>query len=232
MAGTSTLTSTIPYADKVGAASWEGRHVHDVAQFKSYVREAVHPRVADAGESFEPDLRGLATTGMATEAARRRLQGVLGTGGAANVSDEQLRFVANGLELWAFEQIEVENSEPLRVASAAAFQVARSVPRDTSPLEAAESLVRLGVLGDRGADVRRLLIEEGIPSLPFDAVDWGTRVWGNILDVWLRLLRKSGWNDLDAVQERVAMLRAEQRSIEPGFLAEAEQRNDTSKPGC
>lgn len=164
------------------------------------------------------------------EAARRRLQGVLGKGGTANFSDEQLRFVANGLELWAFEQLEVENSEPLRVASAAAFQVARSVPRDTSPLEAAESLVRLGclgVLGDRGADVRRLLIEEDIPSLPFDAVDWGTRVWGSILDVWLRLLRMSGWNDLDAVQERVAKLRSEQRSVEPSFLAEAEQRNDT-----
>lgn len=76
MAGTSTLTSTIPYANKVGAASWEGRHVHDVVQFMSYVREVVQPRVADAGESFEPDLRGLATTGMATEFVARLLKSV------------------------------------------------------------------------------------------------------------------------------------------------------------
>jgi hypothetical protein len=73
---------------------------------------------------------------------------------------------------------------------------------------------------------RRLLIEEGIPQLPLTADDWGTRVWASVLDIWLRLFRKDGWSDLDAVQQRVANLRAEQRSHEPRFLAEAETRKD------
>ena len=84
----------------------------------------------------------------------------------------------------------------------------------------------LGVLGDRGADVRRLLIEKDLPQLPLDSEDWGIRVWACILDIWLRLFRKHGWGDLDLVQQRVAELRTDQREQEPGFLAQAEERRD------
>ena len=97
------------------------------------------------------------------------------------------------------------------------------------PTETAQSLVRLGclgVLGDRGADVKRLLVANGWPALPVDADDWGQRVWSTILDVWLRLFRKQGWDDLDAVQGQVADLRASQRDYEPRFLHDAEQRQD------
>lgn len=163
------------------------------------------------------------------EAGRRRLRSALGVDEAAKLSDEQLRFVANGLELRAFELLEAESSEALQIASAEAFQVGRALPRTTVSTEAADALVRLcclGVLGDRGVDVRRLLIDEGFPSLPIDAPDWGTRVWASILDIWLRVFRKSGWDDLDAIQRRVADLRSEQRILEPKFLAEAEQRKD------
>ena len=78
----------------------------------------------------------------------------------------------------------------------------------------------------RGADVKRLLGANGWPALLLDTDDWGRRAWSVILDVWLRLLRKQGWGDLDAVQARVADLRASQRDYEPGFLHEAEQRRD------
>jgi hypothetical protein len=64
------------------------------------------------------------------------------------------------------------------------------------------------------------------PVLPLDATDWGTRVSASILDIWLRLFRKQGWDDLDAVQQRVASLRADQRAHEPTFLARAEERKD------
>lgn len=163
------------------------------------------------------------------EAGRRRLRKALGVEGAAAFSDHQLRFVANGLELRVFELLDGDNAEVLQAAATEAFQVARSLACPEAPIEAAEWLVRLGalgVLGDRGADVRRLLIEEDLPQLPLNSDDWGIRVWACILDIWLRLFRKQGWGDMDQVQQRVAALRADQREHEPTFLAQAEERRD------
>ena len=166
---------------------------------------------------------------VTAEASRRRLHGALGVSGAQDFTDDQLRFVANGLELRVFELLDDEGPDALRTASAAAFQVARVLPRESGPFETAEALVRLGcmgVLGDRGSDVRRLLIEQGLPELPLEVGDWGEQVWANILDVWLRLLRKDGWSDLNAVQQRVVALRSKQRDYEPQFLQQAEERRD------
>jgi superfamily II DNA/RNA helicase len=164
------------------------------------------------------------------EAGRRRLRDALAVNGPAQITDEQQQFVTNGLELRAFALLESDNVDALRAASLEAFQIARTVPVGDVPVDAAEALVRLGCLGilaDRGADVRRLFIDKGLPVLPLDAPEWGVRVWASILDVWLRLLRKKGWEDLDAVQQRIAILRSEQRSLEPAFLAAAEDRRDT-----
>lgn len=163
------------------------------------------------------------------EAGRRRIQDTLGIRERAAIDDEQLRFVADALELRVFDLLDNNDTAELRAASAEAFQVMRALPRATESIEAAEGLVRLaclGVLGDRSADVKRLLDANGLPSLPLDADDWGIRVWANILEIWLRLFYKCGWNDLDAVQKSVAALRVDQRSYEPSFLAEAEERED------
>ena len=169
-------------------------------------------------------------SGAETEAARRRLRRALGIGGELEVSDEQLRFIVNGLELRVLDFLEGTDSERLCAAAAQAFQVGRVLPHEGLPIEVGQSWVRLGclgVLGDRGADFRRLLLEQGIPDLPTDDTDWGVRVWATILDVWLRLFRKDGWSDLDEVQQRVVALRSEQRTHEPSFLAAAEERKDT-----
>ena len=163
------------------------------------------------------------------EAGHRRLRDALGIGGTGRFDDDHLRFVANALELRLTVLLDDGDPEDLRAAAAEAFQVARVLPHEGTPTETAQSLVRLGclgVLGERGAAVKRLLVANGWPALPLDADDWGRRAWSAILDVWLRLLRKQGWDDLDAVQAQVAALRASQRDYEPGFLHEAEQRQD------
>jgi superfamily II DNA/RNA helicase len=181
-------------------------------------------------ESWIFDALGVEKVRVATEeAGRRRLRGALGLGGPARHIDEQQQWVANGLELRAFALLESDDGDALRAAALEAFQVARTVPRGEAPIDAAEALVRLGCLGilaDRGADVRRLLSAEGWPELPLEAPEWGVRVWASLLEIWLRLLRKRGWEDLDAVQQRIAALRSEQRSLEPEFLAAAEERRD------
>ena len=163
------------------------------------------------------------------EGARRRLHRALGIDGTTEVSDEQIRFIANGLELRLFDLLEGADPGGLCAAADQAFQVARVLPQEGSPIEIAQSLVRLGCLGalaDRGADFRRLLIDYGLPVLPIEDTDWGIRVWAAILDMWLRLFRKDGWSDLDAVQQRAVALRSEQRDHEPQFLAAAEERKD------
>lgn len=73
---TATLASTIRYSDKAGSVSWEGRHVADVKRFGSFLRDVVRPRIVDGESSFEPDVLGLATTGMATEFVARLLTAV------------------------------------------------------------------------------------------------------------------------------------------------------------
>lgn len=165
-----------------------------------------------------------------TEAARRRLQKTLKLNESKQLSDDQLRFIANGLEIRVFDLLDDGNPEELCSAAAEVFQVARVLPLTDKPLEAAAELVRLGclgVLGERGADVRRFLLDTDLPVLPIAAPDWGVRVWATILDVWLHLLRKKGWEDLDTVQGRVASMRSEQSNFEPQFLSKAEEHKDT-----
>lgn len=112
-----------------------------------------------------------------------------------------------------------------RQAAADAFRLARMLPLPTEPMAAGAHLLRasvLAVLGDRGADAARWLrtLDEAghWPTLPLDALNWGERCRATITDVWLRLVRKRGWSDRDAVLERVAVLRSTQEEFERDYL--------------
>lgn len=162
------------------------------------------------------------------ESSRRRLHTALAVEGRSEVRDEELRFVAHALELRAFSLLDGEDAEALRDAAMQSFQIARTLPVNTETEAGATELLRvacLGVLGDRGADVRRILNGIVVGALTPDA-SWGTRVAWTIVEAWLRLLRKQGWDDLDGVQGAVAQLRADQREGEATFLAEAERSQD------
>lgn len=164
-----------------------------------------------------------------TEASRRTLTNALSSPPQAT-DDQELQFVTHALELQLFDALEDERRvDELRAVAAETFRIARTLEWPRAPLAAAQWLVRLGciaVLGDRSADFRRLVTERELPALPPDSADWGVRVWSSVLDMWLRLLRKKGWDDLDAVQERIVAIREAQQSIEPAFLQEAETRKN------
>ncbi len=164
-----------------------------------------------------------------TEASRRRLSAALNAPSQAP-GDRELQFVANAFELELFDALDDEQRAlQLRSIAAETFQIARTLAWPDEPIAAAQWLVRLGclaVIGDRSADFRRNVMERHLPALPLDSPDWGVRVWSSVLDVWLRLLRKQGWDDLDAVQERVVALRQAQLQVEPAFLEAAEARQD------
>ena len=165
-----------------------------------------------------------------TNATRRRLENALGISDIAEASDDDLRFVVNALELEVFDYLEDEDQvEALRLTAADAFQIARTLPWPDDTITASEWIVRIGclaVLGDRSPDFSRILKQERLPDLPVESGDWGIRVWASILDVWTRLLRKQGWDDLDGVQHRIAAIRATQHDIEPEYLKSAKEQSD------
>lgn len=113
----------------------------------------------------------------------------------------------------------------MRQAAEDAFRLLRVLPLPEAPMGAATQLLRasaLAVIGDRGADAARWLRElEGdqtSPALPLDSADWGERCRAVLTDIWLRLVRKKGWSDRDAVLERVAALRDAQQTFERDYL--------------
>jgi hypothetical protein len=140
---------------------------------------------------------------------------------------ELIRRTAAALELvvldLGLEEItgDEERQKTLKLSAADAFRLLRVLPRPDEPMEAAMLLLRAGalaVLGDKGPDAARWLREEGWPALPLDSQDWSERTWATILDIWLRLIRKRGWADRDAVLTGIARLRESQALFERDYL--------------
>lgn len=120
---------------------------------------------------------------------------------------------------------EPERLELSRQAAAEAFRLLRMLPLPAEPMAAGTHLLRasvLAVLGDRGADAARWLrtLDEAgqWPALPLSARNWGERCRATITEVWLRLVRKKGWSDRDAVLEHVEALRSAQAEFERDYL--------------
>ncbi len=114
-------------------------------------------------------------------------------------------------------------SDMLRSACGDAFYLLRALPRSSDPDVSRKTSIRLscyGILGDRSADVRRWLREQGLPQLPDEHDLWPKRVFATVADSFLRIARKDGWTDLHEVARGIATLRELQAQFEGGFLSE------------
>lgn len=156
-----------------------------------------------------------------TEASRRLLNLALGKT-AKKEYESSLRFMADSMELAVIDLIDDETRlDDMRVVSARAFQLLRVISPSEDVLETGKMYLRLaclGVLGERGTDVARLLKDSPWPKLPLDSPSWGDRTLAIVLDVWLRLIRKDGWADLDEVQKQIVALRQQQSDFEATYL--------------
>jgi len=135
---------------------------------------------------------------------------------------EALEMATLDLILERFEEDE-EKSNALKQCAADAFRLYRILPGNNNPIADGIQLLRmsaLAVLGDMGSDAARLLHEIDWPQLPVESSDWHDRTWAVILEVWLRLIRKQGWTDRDAVLESIAALRNAQQEFEEQHLKE------------
>jgi len=109
--------------------------------------------------------------------------------------------------------------DDLRSAAADAFKFWKHIPI-TDDVTSTRTVLRaacLAVLGERGADARRWLTDWPQAGLTSD--DWRTRTWSTIADIWLRLIRKKGWEDRDLVLQRINALRSAQADFEAQHLA-------------
>lgn len=148
-----------------------------------------------------------------------------------NEDAELIRRCAEALEM-AVLDLSLDNitddedkQNRLKLAASDAFRLYRVLPKPEDEMETALFLLRsvsLAVLGDMGADAARWLREDGWPELPLASEDWGKRTWATLIDIWLRLIRKDGWSDRDAVLERISNLRDSQASFEEEYLQKQE----------
>lgn len=138
-----------------------------------------------------------------------------------------IRRAAEVLELTVREIIlnrykdDEDQSKKLKKYAAEAFQLYRVLPLPDDPLPKALHLLQitsLAVIGDMGSAASRILSEVDWPDLPLNSSNWLERTWAVIIDVWLRLIRKQGWSDRDAVLENIDALRRAQEEFELKYL--------------
>ncbi|MFY9259702.1 MAG: DEAD/DEAH box helicase [Gallionella sp.] len=146
---------------------------------------------------------------------------------------ELIERVAQSLETVVMDLLlsaSVENKQVrlLRECAADAYRLYRVLPERDIMLEEAELCLRrsaLAVIGDLGADAARNLREKSWINLELESENWRIRTLSTIIDIWLRLIRKQGWEDRDVVLERISSLRRAQGDFESGYLNSAESRH-------
>lgn len=180
------------------------------------------------GNSWVLDAIGDGPLGEAQVASANVLIGQALGGALPELDTDALKFIAESLELAAidcFGQLESGSSDEAesnaRIICERAFEVMRILPSESSPFAEAERLLKtaaIGVLGDRGPDVSRYLRSVSWPDLPLTSSNWGVRTKATVYDCWLRLIRKDGWPDFDAVLTAVVRLREAQGQFEENYL--------------
>lgn len=148
-----------------------------------------------------------------------------------DVDFHHIEQTASSLELAVLDlicsrfEVDEDKERLLKKTAQDAFRLYRALHIPSDPQMAGVHLLRtatLGVIADRGADTARWLRslnhENGWPALELESNNWGKRTWATIIDIWLRLIRKKGWNDRDLILERVAKLRTSQENFEKEYL--------------
>ncbi|MDC4461785.1 DEAD/DEAH box helicase [Acinetobacter baumannii] len=148
-----------------------------------------------------------------------------------DVDFQYIEQTASSLELAVLDlmlspfEVDEDKERLLKKTAQDAFKLYRALHIPFDAQSAGIHLLRtatLGVIADRSADTARWLRsldnENGWPKLEFESSNWGKRTWATIIDIWLRLIRKKGWDDRDVILERVSNLRTSQENFEKKYL--------------
>lgn len=139
--------------------------------------------------------------------------------------------VVNILELYLFDLLSSSSSDKneIKKISAELFRLCRVLPQFDNTIQ--NLLFKLkyscfAILGDVGMNASKLLKEQGWDETLLNSEIWKEKTLATIIDIWLRLIRKKGWSDRDAVLEKIAKLRESQKQYEKIFLEQSKQKQD------
>ncbi len=163
------------------------------------------------------------------EAARAQVYTAL-VGQPSEIDYDLIERVAQALETAVVDLLLTSSDDEEQLAvrrkcAADAYRLYCVLPKREDPLVEAELSLRwsaLAVLGDLGSAAARQLRERPWPNLDLEAENWRTRTLSTIIDIWLRLIRKRGWEDRDLVLDRIKKLRDAQESFEASYLTSTE----------
>lgn len=152
----------------------------------------------------------------------RLVQGALGEGPTASGTNREQEFISDALQFAVFEALAVEQPDldEVRTLASRAFDMMRaSYPAEANPGANPALLLTAchGILGDRGPDVHRFLMLCNLDQ-PREEADWRVYVRNVIWNAWTRLIRKSGWHDLDRLESQILALRHLQGEYERNFF--------------
>ncbi len=139
--------------------------------------------------------------------------------------------VTSILELYLFDMLSSNdyNKDEVKKVSAELFRLCRVMPNSGDDLKNLLYTLKyscFGVLGDVGISVSKLLKEKNWDETLLTSEKWKEKTLATIIDVWLRLIRKKGWNDRDRVLENIAQLRESQKQYEKQFLEQSKRKQD------
>src|SRR5690554_1242069 len=102
-----------------------------------------------------------------------------------------------------------------------AFKLRKILPLPTDDFSRGFHLLHtatLGILSDKASEASNLLKAIKWPQLPLNSSDWRERTYATIIEIYLRLIKKSSWEDRDIVLDLVAALRQGQKQHEETYL--------------
>lgn len=135
------------------------------------------------------------------------------------------------LELYLFDLLSsnVSDKNEIKKISAELFRLCRVLPQHENTLQHLLFTLKyscFAVLGDVGVSVSKLLKEQGWNKTLLTSEIWKEKTLATIIDIWLRLIRKKGWDDRDAILINIANLRESQKEYEKIFLEQSKQKQD------
>lgn len=142
----------------------------------------------------------------------------------------KIQKVVEVLELSMFDLISSsENKEKVKEISIELFKLSQVLPSPERSIENLQNKLKyccFAVLGDLGVSASKYLKENDWDKSLLASDNWKDRTFSTIIDVWLRLIRKRGWDDRDAVLENISILRIAQKEHEKGFLGKSGKKED------